>query len=106
VLGLGLGLVSLVPIYICYTHVDRTEFFRFCHEAWKLHFKGSFVSIFSHHWQEDVILQLRLHTEVSNNEFVLIWKFTAEAILHRMFMLLMYHLILPFWMYLHVVTVH
>ena len=30
-------------------HVDRTEFFRFCHEARKLHFKGSFVSIFSHH---------------------------------------------------------
>jgi len=26
-------------------HVDRTEFFRFCQEARKLHFKGSFVSI-------------------------------------------------------------
>jgi len=26
------------------------KFFRFCHEARKLHFKGSFVLIFSHHW--------------------------------------------------------
>jgi len=31
---------------------------------------------------------------------------TTEAILHRMFILLMFHLILPFWMYVHVVTVH
>jgi len=36
-------------------------------------------------------LQLRLHTEVFNNEFVLIWNFTTEAILHWMFILLMFH---------------